>query len=271
MNISVDLVKQLRDLTAASLKDCKDCLVEANGDIEMAKELLKKKWLASALKKWDRETKEGKIGHLVKDGKLAIVKLGCETDFVAKNEIFDKLIEDLLNAVIETETQSFEALDDAKKEELNLMVAEVIGKLGENMKIVELFVKKLPSSEVYVYTHAGSKLVSAVFYNTLTEEAADAVKKVALQVAAMDPMHLSTEHIPAEELEKMKSDFEIEVKASGKPEAVIPNIVAGKLNKRYTEIVLMEQGYMGDEVNKIKDIVSGKAEVVGFERIAFAS
>lgn len=138
MNISVDLVKQLRDLTMASLKDCKDCLEEAEGDIEKAKELLKKKWLASALKKGDRETKEGKIGNLVKDGKLAIVKLGCETDFVAKNEIFDSLIESILNNVIETETQSFEVLDDAKKEELNTMVAEVEQLWGkyENCRVI---------------------------------------------------------------------------------------------------------------------------------------
>lgn len=137
------------------------------------------------------------------------------------------------------------------------------------MKIVELFVKKLPSSEVYVYTHAGSKLVSAVFYNKITEEAEEVAKKVALQVAAMDPMHLSTEHIPtAWEDEDWLRNWS---KESGKPEAVIPNIVAGKLNKRYSEIVLMEQGYMGDEVAKIKDIVNGKAEVEGFERIAFAN
>ncbi len=271
MNISVDLVKQLRDTTLASLKDCKDCLVEANGDIEQAKELLKKKWLASAMKKWDRETKEGKISYLIQDAKIAVLKLGCETDFVAKNELFDDLMQRVLQQAINTECENFDALDEAKKEQLNTMVAEIVGKLWENMKISQLFVRKIPSAEVYVYTHAGSKLLAIVYYNPLSADATESVKKVALQIAAMDPLYLNTDSIPATEVDAMKAEFESELRASGKPEAVIGNIVTGKLQKKYSETVLLEQGYVGDEATKIKDLISGKAEVVGFERIGFAN
>ena len=271
MNISVDLVKQLRDMTLASLKDCKDCLVEANGDIEQAKELLKKKWLASAMKKWDRETNEGKVSYLVQDGKIAVLKLGCETDFVANNDLFNDLIQRVLTSAIGTECVSFDVLDEVKKEELTTMVAEVVGKLGENMKIIELFVKKLPSSDVYVYTHAGSKLIAVVYYNAIVADATESVKKAALQIAAMDPTYLSVDTIPTQEIETMKTEFESEVKASGKPEAVIPNIVAWKLQKRYSETVLLEQGYVGDEAMKIKDIIANNATIVAFERVGFSS
>jgi elongation factor Ts len=109
--------------------------------------------------------------------------------------------------------------------------------------------------------------LAIVYYDSKGGDVSDDVKKVALQIAAMDPQYLTIEAIPTEDIEKMKKEFEEEVKASGKPEAVMPNIVAGKLNKKYSEIVLHEQGYMGDESMKIKSIVEGKADLIGFDRI----
>lgn len=270
MEINVELVKQLREITMASLKDCKECLVEANGDIVLAQELLKKKWIASAGKKWDRETKEGKLWYLIKNGKIAVLRLWCETDFVAKNELFDELIAKVLEIAIQYECASFAELDSSVQETINNTVAEVIGKLGENMKVAELFVKAIPTSQVYAYTHAGSKLLAVVYYNA-DSEFHDEIKKVALQIAAMDPSYLSVDSIPADVIATMKAEFEAEVKASGKPEAVVANIVAGKLNKKYSETVLMEQAYIGDESVKIKDIVVGKADLLSFDRIAFAA
>lgn len=190
---------------------------------------------------------------------------------MGKNELFTSLIQDVLNIAINYECSSFDELSDSVKTQINETVAEVIGKLGENMKIMELFVKTIPSEEVYVYTHAGSKLISVIYYNPIAGDVTEDIKKVALQVAAMDPQHLTIEHIPAEHISMMTKEFEEEVKASGKPEAVIPSIVAGKLNKKYSEIVLHEQGYMGDETQKIKHIIEGKATLIGFERIGFAN
>lgn len=271
MNISVDLIKELRDRTLAPLKDCKECLIEAEGDLDKAQELLKKKWIASAGKKWDRETKEGKVAYLAKDGMIAVLRLGCETDFVAKNEMFDDLMYRILQLVLPHETVSFDALPDSIKQQINDTVAEMIAKLGENMKVIELYVKRIPSNDFYAYTHAGSKLLAIVYYNPLGEDAQEEIKKVALQVAAMDPQYLSTESIPSNDIERMKSEFEAEVRSSGKPEAVIPNIVSGKVQKKYSEIVLLEQGYMWDESHKIKNIIDGKAELVGFDRIGFSN
>lgn len=271
MEISVDLVKQLREISMASLKDCKDCLVEAWGDMEKAQELLKKKGIASAGKKWDREIKEWKVAYLVDQGNIAVLKLWCETDFVAKNELFDQLMSDVLSSVVSSPIDSFSSLESSLSEKITMMIAETIGKLWENMKVVELFVKKLPSEDVYVYTHAWSKLIAVVYYNWSTDDALEAVKKTALQIAAMDPTYLSVESISQTERDQLQTEFESEVRSSGKPEAVVPNIVAGKLQKRYSEVVLMEQQYIGDETQKIKDILSGKATVVAFDRVGFAS
>lgn len=255
----------------ASLKDCKECLIEAQGDLTKAQELLKKKGIASAGKKGDRETKEWKIAYLLKDNSIAVLKLWCETDFVAKNELFDQLMSDILQLVITSQPiDSFDELDPILSEKVTTTIAELISKLGENMKVAQLFVKKLPSSDAYVYTHAGSKLIAIVYYNPLADDATDAIKKAALQIAAMDPTYLSIDSIPSNELDTMKQEYESEVRASGKPEAVVANIVTGKLNKKYSEIVLLEQWYVGDETQKIKTIIENKASIISFDRIAFA-
>lgn len=266
MNISVDLIKELRDMTMASLKDCKECLIEAQWDIEKAKELLKKKWLASAMKKWDRETKEWKFGYKIKWNHIGICKLGSETDFVAKNDLFVSLIQNILDIVIDQTVVDYDSLDDSKKDKIEAMVWETVGQLGENMKVSQLLVKEIPAENAYVYLHAWDKLIAVVYYSGTVDE--EAIKKVALQIAAMDPEYLDISHIPVEVVEKMKKDYKEEVLASGKPEGVADNIVNGKLNKKYGEIVLLEQWYIGDESKKIKDII-GDVKIVWYDRMSF--
>lgn len=252
----------------ASLKDCKESLVEAGGDMEKAKEILKKKWLASAMKKWDRETKEWKFGYKLSSNTIGICKLWCETDFVAKNDLFIWLINNILDIAMDgdDDVASYETLNWSKKEKIESIVWEIVWKLGENMKVVDLIVKPTPSDHVYTYLHAWDKLISIVYYNWDIGE--DDIKKVALQIAAMDPTYLSIENIPSENLDNMKKEFRDEVIASGKPESVVDNIVNGKLNKKYSEIVLLEQGYIWDETQKIKDIV-WNIKIVWFDRMSF--
>lgn len=267
MNISVDLIKELREITMASLKDCKESLIEANGDIEQAKEILKKKWLASAMKKWDRETKEWKFGYKISWDRIGICKLWCETDFVAKNEIFISLIDSVLDIAMEGgDIESYDQLDWSKKDQIDALVWEIVWKLGENMRVADLIIKPIWADHAYTYLHAWDKLIAIVYYNGEVDQ--DSIKKVALQIAAMDPLYLSVENIPSEDVEKMKKEFKDEVIASGKPEAVAENIVNGKLNKKYSEIVLLEQGYIWDESQKIKDIV-WDAKIVWFDRMSF--
>jgi translation elongation factor Ts len=142
MQIDINLVKKLREATFAPLGDCKNALVEAEGDIDKAQEILKQKGIAKAGKKADRETNEGLIKTHQANGQTIVLKLLCETDFVAKNEtflqLFDKIFAELES--VSGEIRSLEDLEGGIAEKLNTMVAEAVGSIGENLKIGELFI-----------------------------------------------------------------------------------------------------------------------------------
>ena len=197
MNIDINLVKQLRDATFAPLGDCKNALVEAEGDLDRAQEILRQKGIAKAWKKADRETKEWLIKVAHNNGRTYVLKLLCETDFVAKNEtflgLFDKIFDELKD--VNGEVSSFEELDASLAEKINTLVAEAVWSIGENMKVGGLHIT---SENAYAYSHPGDKVVSLVYYNG--DEAV--AKELALQVAALDPDYLTFDDVPAEEKEK---------------------------------------------------------------------
>ena len=261
MQIDINLVKQLRDATFAPLGDCKNALVEAGGDLARAQEILKEKGIAKAGKKADRETNEGLIKTHHDGSRTYVVKLLCETDFVAKNEtflaLFDKIFAKL--KAVEADVAEVEALPAAVTEKVNALVAEAVGTIGENLRLGGLFIT---SENVYVYSHAGDKVVSVVVYSG--DEAT--AKELALQVAALNPEFLSLDEVPADEKEKLAAEFTEELKAAGKPEAMIPNIVKGKVDKAFADNVLLEQEYIRDGAKKVKEILPAGFEVSKFYR-----
>lgn len=263
MNIDINLVKQLRDATFAPLGDCKNALVEAGGDLDKAQEILKQKGIAKAGKKADRETNEGLIKIHQSNGKSIVLKLLCETDFVAKNEtflqLFDKIFAEL--AGVSTQITALEQLDAALVEKLNTMVAEAVGSIGENLKIGELFIT---TENAYAYAHPGDKVVSLVMYSG--DEAT--AKELALQVAALNPDYLNFDEVPADEKAKLEAQFTEELKAAGKPEAMIAQIVKGKIDKAFADVVLLDQEYIRDGAKKVKEILPAGFEVTKFYRFA---
>jgi len=265
MKVDIKLVKQLRDMTKAPFKDVKDALEEANGDLDKAIEILKAKGAAKAAKKADRETKEGIVKVLEADEGVFGVKLWCETDFVAKNSMFLELADTILQKVA-SRWAFFNSWDDAPedlKSELTSLVQEYIGKIGENLKILDLFAlrKEVP---VYVYIHPGNRVVSLVFYKGDEKVA----KEVALQVAAMNPSFKDIDSIPSEEFENIKAKFREELASSNKPADIIEKIIEGKLSKVFEEMVLEEQPYIRDDSKKMKDVMKDKIEVVEFKRFS---
>lgn len=263
MNIDINLVKQLREATFAPLGDCKNALVEAGGDLDKAQEILKQKGIAKAGKKADRETNEGLIKTHQANGKTIVLKLLCETDFVAKNEtflqLFDKIFAELEG--VAGEVRSLEDLDAAKVETINTMLAEAVGSIGENLKIGELFIT---AGNAYAYAHPGNKVISLVMYSG--DEAT--AKELALQVAALNPDYLNFDEVPADEKAKLEAQFTQELKAAGKPEAMIANIVKGKIDKAFADVVLLEQEYIRDGAKKVKEILPTGFEVTKFYRFA---
>lgn len=264
MQIDINLVKQLRDATFAPLGDCKNALVEAGGDLARAQEILREKGIAKAGKKADRETNEGLIKTHNDGERTYVVKLLCETDFVAKNETFLALF-DKVFAVLKSDTTgdvaNVEALSSEVVEKINTLAAEATATIGEAIRLGSVFIT---TETVYVYSHAGDKVVSVVVYSG--DEAT--AKELALQVAALNPEFLSLDEVPADEKEKLAAEFTEELKAAGKPEAMIPNIVKGKIDKAFADVVLLEQEYIRDGAKKVKEILPAGFEVTKFYRFA---
>ncbi len=265
MKVDIKLVKQLRDMTKAPFKDVKDALEEAGGDLDKAVEILKAKGAAKAAKKADRETKEGIVKVLETEEGVFGVKLWCETDFVAKNDMFLELADMILQKVASNWAffNSWEEAPEDLKAELTSLVQEYIGKIGENLKILDLFALK-KEAPVYVYVHPGNRVVSLVFYKGDEGVA----KEVALQVAAMNPSFKDVASISAQELESMKAKFKEELADSGKPADILERIIEGKLSKVFEEVVLEEQPYIRDDSQKMKDVMRDKVEVIEFRRFS---
>lgn len=259
----MNLIKELREATFAPLGDCKSALDEANGDIEKAKQILKEKGIAKAGKKADRETKEWMIKVITEWGKTVAVKLLCETDFVVKNDHFQELYTNIVNLLKGTdgEIDGFENLPSETQTAISDLLTSFTGTIWENVRIGDVLVT---SEHVYGYNHPWNKVASMVYY-TGDEEIA---KKLALQVAAMDPTYLTFDEVPQSEKDAASARFTEELKAAWKPEAMIPQIVAGKLNKEFAEDVLLEQESIHDNSKKVKDMISGDFQITKFRRFA---
>jgi len=258
--VDINLLKQLRQMTNAPLKDCKEALIESEWDIEKAVQILKKKGALKAAKKADRQTNEW-IVKVIQDGDIvAGIKLACETDFVAKNETFlelaDKILQTILSYVKQNNIENIDWVENLpeplKKLILEELIPEYIGKIGENIRLLDVFVRRW---KAYVYTHPGNKVVAVVFYKCKGDECEIEAKEVALQIAAMNPQYLSKEMVPEDVLNNLKDQYRSELQDSGKPADIIDRIVEGKIAKDLTEMVLMEQPYIRDESKKMKEVI----------------
>lgn len=245
------MLKQLREISFAPLKDCKEALAEANDDLQLAQDILRKKGIAKAGNRAERETKEGIVKMENRDGRVIGLKLCCETDFVAKNENFQAIFNDIFDQLAsqKKEVRAIEDLDPAFAEKITAQVQEFMGKTGENMKIGAVLITAKPG---YVYNHPGNRVATLIQYVGDNDEVA---KEIALQVTAMDPLYLTFEEVNQDEVAKMTEEFSAELKAAGKPEAMIAQIVESKIKKALAENVLLEQEYIRDPAKKIKDLL----------------
>ena len=262
MSVDMSTLKELRALTHAPLKDCKDALEQSGGDLEQAQQILREKGAAKAAKNADRATNEGIVWIKQDGGKVAGLKLACETDFVAKNDTFRGLADQIVDLLIAKsgDIDSIEQLDPALKEELELVLKDNFVTIGENMQILDVFVA---SKQGYIYRHPGDKVAAVVYF----DGSEDAAKNVALQVAAMNPQYLSRDDVAADQVAELKAGFEAELADSGKPADIVEKIIEGKLNKEFSEIVLLEQPSIVDDSQKVKQII-GETTISGYVRYA---
>jgi elongation factor Ts len=270
MAITAADVKKLRDATGAGMMECKAALTEAGGNFDEATTILRKRGLASAAKKAGRTTSEGLIGNRVAPDHSSgvLVEVNCESDFVARTDDFQKLIQDILDAI----DKAGDAADDAWLTDPNgpvvALLKPVIGKLGENMAAPRL-ARYAGKGYVGQYIHPGSKIGVQVEFAGVTpdiakrDEFTTLVKEIAMQIAASSPTYVSRAAVPAEVLDKERAIYRAQMEETKKPANIIDKIVEGKLGSFYTQFVLPDQASVRDSKMTVNDVLAAASKTLG--------
>ena len=238
--ITADVVKKLRDMTGAGMMDCKKALTEANGDMDKAVDVLRKSGAAKAEKKSGRATKEGKIACIIDGNVGAMVEVLCETDFVAKTDKFNAYLADLLKRIAAGEGNGCvsEKVQEAEKEAMVALIATI----GENMQIRRA-ARWAAEGKLASYIHMAGRIGVMVEVEGSADE--ELLKNVCMHIAAFNPAFIDRSEVPAEWIAREKEIAAAQL--AGKPAEMIEKIVMGKINKRYTEVCLMDQPWIMDD------------------------
>ena len=273
MAISAKLVKELREKTGAGMMDCKKALEACDGDIEKSFDWLREKGIAKAAKKADRIAAEGLTAFVMDGNAAAIVEVNSETDFVAKNAEFQELVANVAAIIVKNQPADLEvALKlDVDGKDLETVIAEKSGKIGEKLSLRRFVVMNKADDEVFgAYSHMGGKMSALVKASGIDETKA---KDVAMQVAAINPQYIDRSAIPAEVLDRELTVLKAQAMeenanaAKPKPENIIEKMVQGRLNKNLQEICLVDQAFIKDsDLTVAKYLGNGKVlEMVRFE------
>lgn len=267
MAITAAQVKELREKTGAGMMDAKKALVETDGDMEKAAEVLREKGVAKAAKKSDRVAAEGLAQVVVSGDKAVLVELNSETDFVATNDKFKKLVDDVANAILAAEPADMEAALNLKmgEETISEAVTNLTAVIGEKITFRRFELVKKSANEVFgSYVHNGGAIVALA---TLTGSDAVVAKDVAMHVAAVNPRYLSEADVPADVIAEENKKVTEETLAEGKPENIVPRIVEGRMKKFLAEICLVDQDFVKDpDVTVGQYVANNNSEILNFAR-----
>lgn len=270
MAITADMVKALRDRTGAGMMDCKAALTEANGDIDGAIDILRKKGIAKAAKKAERGASDGVIATWLAEDQTSglIAEINCETDFVARTDDFKALVQFVLDEAVKAGDAATEAWAKDPAGPIQPRVAQLVGRLGENMGVARI-VRFAGRGIVGNYIHMGGKIGVLIELTGVTPEQAQTAafktltKELAMQVAAASPQYARREDVPAEVLEREKGVYRGQMEGSGKPANVIEKIIEGKLSSFYAEMVLPEQASIRDPKVKVSETIAAAGKEIG--------
>ena len=252
MDISASMVKDLREKTGAGMMDCKKALVECNGDMDKAIDYLREKGISKAAKKAERIAAEGLSNIYINGNDAVVVELNSETDFVAKNSEFKDLLDKIGNTILENKVETMEDALNAKcgKETINELIVNATAKIGEKISLRRFEKVTKEESQVFgSYLHMGGKISSLTVVDGDKE---DVARDVAMQAAAMRPLYINIESIPAEDLEHEKAVIKEQVINEGKKPEFADKIVEGRIRKFYEETVLEEQAFIKDSGITVK-------------------
>ena len=256
MNITATMVKTLREMTGAGMMDCKKALVEANGDMEEASDILRAKGMKTADKKAGRDTNEGLVGILVDGNNIIMTKVNCETDFVARTEGFQNFVTSVLEAGV--------ALD----------ATETIATLGENIKVADVANLTVAGGDgITTATYVHNPLVSnmgtiGVVVHLTGSPSDELAKQIAMHIAASKPKAISVEQLDQKWVEKERTFLINQARESGKPENIIEKMIDGRMKKTLREVTLLDQPFVvnpDQTVGQALDAVG--ATVLQFSRL----
>ncbi len=285
MTITAQQVKALREKTGVGMMDCKTALNETGGDMEAAVDWLRKKGLSKAAKKADRVAAEGLIGAASEGTKAVLVEVNSETDFVARNDRFQALVSKIANEALAAggdidtlKGQAFPGTGRTVGEE----VTEAVATIGENMALRRTAMLEVTEGVVATYLHnAVADGLGKLGVLVAMESTGDKTKleelgrKIAMHVAAVNPLALDVDAIPAEAAERERAVYADQARASGKPDSIIDKMVEGRMRKFYEEVVLLKQAFVvnpdqtvADAVKEAEASVGAPIAVKGFVRFA---
>jgi len=268
MKITAQMVKELREATGAGMLDCKKALEATDGNMEAAIDWLREKGIAKAAKKADRIAAEGLTKIIVDGNKAIIVEVNSETDFVAKNETFinliDKIAQHLLKETPKNVEEAMKTTIDGKS--LEEFLAEATSTIGEKLTLRRFeIVEKADDAVFGAYSHMGGKI--GVLVELDATDDADAAKDIAMHVAAMNPQFITRDEISSEFIEKERA-IQLELtkndpKTADKPEKVMAGIVEGKVSKQLKDIVLVDQVFVKNSEQTVKDFIKSLKATIG--------
>jgi elongation factor Ts len=272
MTITPAMIKELREQTGAGFGDVKSALTEAQGNMEQAVVILRKKGLAAAGKKAGRVTAEGTIAARVDGNTGVLVEVNCETDFVGRNEIFQKFAGEVAGAIAQSKADSVEALLaenwPGSSEPVSQKVAEQIASIKENISIRRFARYEAPASaRIGTYIHGGGKIgvmVEVLAENCGNTAVADEVARdVAMHIAAAEPRFLRREDVTQKDLDTEREIARDAALKSGKPENIVEKMVSGKMEKFYAENCCLEQAYIRDDKQTVAQYLASRGKEQG--------
>ena len=273
MTITAQQVKALREKTGVGMMDCKTALNESGGDMEAAVDWLRKKGLSKAAKKADRVAAEGLIGAAGEGARAALVEVNSETDFVARNDRFQELVRTIAQEGLKS-GGDLEALRGAQYPGTGRTVAdevtEAVATIGENIALRRTAMLAVDEGVVATYLHnAVADGLGKLGVLVALASSGDAAKlnelgrKIAMHVAAVNPLAVDVDEIPPEALERERNVYADQARASGKPDSIIEKMVEGRMRKYYEEVVLLKQNFVVDPDNTVGEAVEAVAKEIG--------
>lgn len=265
MAITAKMVKELREQTGAGMMDCKKALTETNGNMEEAIDYLRKSGAAQAAKKAGRIAAEG-ITHIVVNGNDAVLlEVNCETDFVTKNETFQKLVTDLGQNLVEAKPADLDAAlaltVESEGKTVQEYIESAIATIGEKITLRRFEILTKSDDDVFgEYLHMGGRIGAITLLEGTTD--AEAAKDVAMHVAAVNPKYISRDQVPEDEVNRERDVLKEQALNEGKPEKIVEKMVEGRLGKFFEEICLLDQQFVKDSDVKVKKFVADKGATV---------